>query len=659
MSLTWTPAADGDPTFTPAGTISSDRVTVGGETLTDVLDDLGPGGGADHTVDLFTGDFDAGGGAFTEVPLFEGPTLPRSALVGVTVAVTIGDSVGLWTVTASGPCTPGAALTPGDVVASGVGRIGVAFSVDASTVVGITVAATTDQIDALDGRVDALDGRVDALDGQIDVAEVRARMVAQAERVAAPTRWALAGITNDTRWAADWRLPDPTSTVTFEALVRLVSLREPGFWEFFAEPLDGTGDVDRFEVAAWGQDLDGDVVSFAEGTAPGASIEWQRPPNAQQDNGATAPMSAGPWVRLRWHYDFAAHTITTSFADDVVWDTEAAGRRWSTIGTYANPGITGLHAPSGDPSWIGRGTGEYHIAEIMAWVDGTLEMHFDASTAAVGATTVVDLVAVDGDDEPIEWVSSDGDEVDGTPTGGGAVDSVNGQTGTVVLDSTDVGADPAGTGDAILAIAIQRSEHTGTQAQSTIDGLTTDLGAKAPTTRSISAGTGLTGGGDLSADRTLAIDAATLARIGVTVDTTADVGPRTSTTATADGALEFAAAADTTYRIDAYLIFQGDTGADLKVGFTAPAGTMHLTIEGALTTVASNQDYDRFLTLAASNTTTVVGIAGASTPIAVRITGVIHTTAAGTVALIWAPNAAGAGTGVTRLARSQIYYRTA
>lgn len=31
------------------------------------------------------------------------------------------------------------------------------------------------------------------------------------------------------------------------------------------------------------------------------------------------------------------------------------------------------------------------------------------------------------------------------PSGGGAVDSVNGQTGVVVLDATDVGADPAGT----------------------------------------------------------------------------------------------------------------------------------------------------------------------------------------------------------------------
>lgn len=51
--------------------------------------------------------------------------------------------------------------------------------------------------------------------------------------------------------------------------------------------------------------------------------------------------------------------------------------------------------------------------------------------------------------------------------GGGAVDSVNGETGVVVLDAADVGA--------------------------------------VPTARTITAGTGLTGGGDLSADRTLTV----------------------------------------------------------------------------------------------------------------------------------------------------------
>ena len=65
------------------------------------------------------------------------------------------------------------------------------------------------------------------------------------------------------------------------------------------------------------------------------------------------------------------------------------------------------------------------------------------------------------------------DAIDDLALGGGAVDSVNGETGTVVLHAADVGA--------------------------------------APTSRTISAGTGLTGGGDLSANRTLAVSYGTTA----------------------------------------------------------------------------------------------------------------------------------------------------
>jgi len=62
--------------------------------------------------------------------------------------------------------------------------------------------------------------------------------------------------------------------------------------------------------------------------------------------------------------------------------------------------------------------------------------------------------------------------------GGGAVDSVNGQTGVVVLDAADVGADVAGAAAAAQAAAIQRANHTGTQAISTVSGLQTALDGK-------------------------------------------------------------------------------------------------------------------------------------------------------------------------------------
>lgn len=65
------------------------------------------------------------------------------------------------------------------------------------------------------------------------------------------------------------------------------------------------------------------------------------------------------------------------------------------------------------------------------------------------------------------------------PGGGGAVDSVNGQTGVVVLDAADVGADAAGAAAAAQAAAVQRANHTGTQAISTVTGLQTALDGKA------------------------------------------------------------------------------------------------------------------------------------------------------------------------------------
>lgn len=74
-------------------------------------------------------------------------------------------------------------------------------------------------------------------------------------------------------------------------------------------------------------------------------------------------------------------------------------------------------------------------------------------------------------------VAADDDTAGGG--GPGAVTSVNTQTGAVVLDAGDVGADPAGAAAAAQAFAIQRANQTGTQAQATIVGLVADLAAKA------------------------------------------------------------------------------------------------------------------------------------------------------------------------------------
>jgi len=95
----------------------SDAITVGADTLTDYLAD-----NMTRREVFFTTDFDAAGGSFTTVPVIGVGDIPRAFVVTATVLVTEGDDLGLWTITASGACTPGPVLQSGDVVSSTFGQ---------------------------------------------------------------------------------------------------------------------------------------------------------------------------------------------------------------------------------------------------------------------------------------------------------------------------------------------------------------------------------------------------------------------------------------------------------------------------------------------------------------------------------------------------------
>lgn len=104
-----------------------------------------------------------------------------------------------------------------------------------------------------------------------------------------------------------------------------------------------------------------------------------------------------------------------------------------------------------------------------------------------------------GDDDHSLYALADGTR--GTFETSGAV-------ATHAADSTSVHgigdtADLIVEGDSRLTDA--RTPTTHTHPQSDVTNLTSDLAAKVASTRTITAGTGLTGGGDLSADRTLSI----------------------------------------------------------------------------------------------------------------------------------------------------------
>ena len=74
----------------------------------------------------------------------------------------------------------------------------------------------------------------------------------------------------------------------------------------------------------------------------------------------------------------------------------------------------------------------------------------------------------------------------------GAVTSVNGATGVVVLDAADVGADPAGSAAAAQAFAIQRANHTGTQLAATISDFAATVRSTVLTGLSLATSTAIT-----------------------------------------------------------------------------------------------------------------------------------------------------------------------
>ena len=92
----------------------------------------------------------------------------------------------------------------------------------------------------------------------------------------------------------------------------------------------------------------------------------------------------------------------------------------------------------------------------------------------------------------------------------GAVVSVAGRTGAITLGKADVGlGNVDNTSDANKPVST--AQQTALNAKANTTDVNTALAGKVNTTRHVATGTGLTGGGALSADRTLAADIATQA----------------------------------------------------------------------------------------------------------------------------------------------------
>jgi hypothetical protein len=150
------------------------------------------------------------------------------------------------------------------------------------------------------------------------------------------------------------------------------------------------------------------------------------------------------------------------------------------------------------------------------------------------------------------------------------VTSVAGRTGAVTLTSTDVGL-----GSVDNTSDLGKPVSTATQ---------TALNGKVDTTRQITAGTGLTGGGDLTADRTLTVTYGTTAGTAAQGNDGRITGAIQASTATTKGDLLAATAASAVARVGV-----GSDGQILMADSTQTAGVKWGAIAGAPDATASSK----------------------------------------------------------------------
>lgn len=456
------PAVDFVPVVIGARSVLSDGFTgrlAGLDPNLGAVLDMIDAGLDDHYVALFVADGDYSGGTFTAATLYDtGYPVPRENLVGAPVCVVSGNDMGLWTITASGPCTPGRTIDPGDVIrAYGQGLVALAGSSNGVDVSGINVAATAARVEAVSAGVDGANATIATLTGTVNgvVTEVGTltdgllslHVVGDADAVAGdlrdratvetpPTAWAVCGEQDATFGDACYFrcttvLPPPTSTLEVRATARFRSHKaDSPFAEIWSEPKDaggmpGAGGVwDRFELAFWS--VFSETVNpefnrlwlFWEYTESSGTIEEWMSGTVENPGAVLSPafgssgggLPANTWVTVAVFMDMATGTTAVRVRTDTTWDFEHPddGTRWRTLRTYTtDAGTTSLAASDEVEQWIGRGGGRFDVARVQVWLDGTPALDFDPSTAADEATTVTDSVLLDASDDPAVWEAHD------------------------------------------------------------------------------------------------------------------------------------------------------------------------------------------------------------------------------------------------------------
>lgn len=434
-------------------------------------------------------------------------------------------------------------------------------------------------------------------------------------------------------------LPNPTTT---DALGELEFFAAPGTYWIFVGPV-GTGDSVQITLGA---DPGNPVLTVnGEGPDGGGNVEIDAADVGADPAGAAAAAAA------------ASQPLATI---------DAPGDLY--VGTGNN---TTTRLPLGAPGevlTVAGGTASWEPASGGGAVDSvngqTGVVVLDATD--VGADPAGSAAAAAAASQPIGTINAKGDLYAGTadnatarrsigpdgtvltasaadPTGmawqvpaSAPVTSVNGETGAVLLDAGDVGADPAGSAAAVQALALLKAQNLGdlpapatartnlglgtaavtntgtgptnailgddarltdartptahaithaaagsdpvTLDQSQVTGLAAALAAKAPATRTLTAGIALSGGGDLSADRTFDVDLGTTAGTAAEGNDSRITGAQQRSALTTKGDLYIATAASTVTRLGA-----GTNGHVLTADSSTSEGAKWAAAPGATT----------------------------------------------------------------------------
>ena len=184
--------------------------------------------------------------------------------------------------------------------------------------------------------------------------------------------------------------------------------------------------------------------------------------------------------------------------------------RWHN-GTTAKVGFFGFDDSTGKFTFIPDAT---NTSEVFSGSSGTIVADLEGNSTT--ATTLETARTIGG----VSFNGSANIDLAGVNTAGNQDTSGNAATATALETARNIqlSGDVTGTasfdGSANINITTAVQDDSHAHVISNVDGLQTALDAKVPTSRTLTAGNGLTGGGDLSANRTFTVGAGT----GITVN---------------------------------------------------------------------------------------------------------------------------------------------